>query len=120
MLVGCGGYSYKINLAVGEFVGDIESVAPGEFDAWVDLRFRENGRVTGWGDIDDTKQISVTGQLEENGDLELILTEDVSGDQHFIQGRVGVVTVTMSGRVDRVVGTDRYPTDLELIRIDPL
>lgn len=120
ILAGCGGYSYKISLADGEFVGDIESVTPGEFDAWVDLRFRSNGRVTGWGDIDDTKQITVTGQLQENGNLELILTENNSGDQHLLQGRVGVENVTMSGRVDRVVGENRYPTDLELVRIDPL
>lgn len=121
VLVGCGGYSYKVNLARGEFVGDIISVAPGAFQAWVDLEFRSNGTVTGWGDIGDgDKQITVAGTIEEDGDLELILTEDVSGDTHLIQGRVGVVSVTMSGRVDRVVGTDRFPADLELIRIDPL
>lgn len=120
LLAGCGGYSYKVNLARGEFVGDIVSVAPGEFEAWVDLEFRSNGRVSGWGDVGGTKQITVTGNIEEDGDLELILKEDVSGVEHFIQGRVGVVSVTMSGRVDRVVGINRYPADLELICIDPL
>lgn len=117
---GCGGVSFRENLAVGEFVGELKSVPEGSFEMFLDLEFRRSGRVHGWGKIEPDRYVTVEGTVEDSGLLEFVAKEDVSGEEHSVSGVVGVVRVTMSGRVERRFGGQMFEADLELVRIDPL
>ena len=119
-LSGCGGLSVRENLAVGEFVGELKSVPEGSFEMYLDLEFRRDGRVHGWGEIEPDRYVTVVGTVEESGLLEFVAREDDSGDEHSVSGIVGVVRVTMSGRVERRFGSVAFPSGLELVRISPL
>lgn len=116
-LAGCGGLSFKQNLAVGEFVGSATGIGDG-FTTWMDVDINRQGKIEGWGDIGiDERPTTISGTIAEDGKIILNIVEDGSGSVHVLTGTMKFELVSMSGEVNR---SDGGRARLELVRIDPL